>query len=199
LKKLWTHRCRAPAQQVNTFFLSTLFTQPSATYYILGGFGAVLQLWAFYNLIAFLRGAKVNKSRIFSSFHQNILKIVATLWAIKMVLQLLSSVPYFSNLAVTYLDFTIGYLHWTFLGVVTLSLFLFLDYFNLLNLNKKMFWLYFSGFILTEALIFYKAIVSWQETSLFSEYIVVLAIASLVILVAVLGVLSSGNRLKAKF
>ena len=184
---------------VFTFFLSTLFTQPSATYYILGGFGAVLQLWAFYNLIAFLRGAKVNKSRIFSSFHQNILKIVATLWAIKMVLQLLSSVPYFSNLAVTYLDFTIGYLHWTFLGVVTLSLFLFLDYFNLLNLNKKMFWLYFSGFILTEALIFYKAIVSWQETSLFSEYIVVLAIASLVILVAVLGVLSSGNRLKAKF
>ncbi|WP_282111959.1 hypothetical protein [Maribacter stanieri] len=181
-----------------SFFLSTLFTQPSALYYVFGGLGAVLQLWAFYNLVIFLREAKLNKERIFSLLHQNILTIVAILWAVKMVLQLLSSVPYFANLAVTYLDFTIGYLHWTFLGVVTLSLFLFLDYFKLLCLNKKMLWLYVFGFLLTEALIFYKAIVSWQESTLISEYIVILAIASLVILVAVIGILLSSYRLKTK-
>ena len=181
-----------------SFFLSTLFTQPSALYYVFGGLGAVLQLWAFYNLVIFLREAKLNKERIFSLLHQNILTIVAILWAVKMVLQLLSSVPYFANLAVTYLDFTIGYLHWTFLGVVTLSLFLFLDYFKLLCLNKKMLWLYVFGFLLTEALIFYKAIVSWQESTLISEYIVILAIASLVILVAVIGILLSSYRLETK-
>ncbi|SIR23421.1 hypothetical protein [Maribacter ulvicola] len=181
-----------------SFCLSTLFTQPSALYYVFGGLGAVLQLWAFYNLVVFLKVAKVNKGRMYSSLHQNILKIVAILWAVKMGLQLLSSLPYFANMAVVYLDFTIGYLHWTFLGVVTLSLFLFLDNFKLLSLNKKMLWLYVLGFLLTEALIFYKAIMSWQEGTLFPEYSVILAIASLVLLVAVLGILLSSNRLKIK-
>jgi len=172
-----------------TFFLSTLFTQPFAVFYVIGGLGALLQLWAFYVLMDFLIGIKLKKENLFSQFYHNSLLLVGVLLVVKMILQLLSSLPYFADLAVTYLDFTIGYLHWTFLGVVTISLVVFLDYFKLIQLNTKMFYVYVSGFVLTESLIFYKAIVSWQSTLLFSGFYLVLAFASLLILFAVLGFL----------
>jgi len=54
-----------------------------------------------------------------------------------MLLQLLTAFPYFANLAATFLDFTVGYLHWTFLGVVTIALFFLLDYFKLMRISCK--------------------------------------------------------------
>ena len=177
-----------------SFFLSTLFSHPSVVYYVFGGVGAVLQLYAFYVLWIFLLDVKLKLERLFSTFHQNILKTIGVLWGFKMILQTLSAMPYFADLAVTYLDFTIGYLHWTFLGVVTMSLFLFLDYFKLLQLGKKSFSLYILGFALTEALIFYKAIVAWQSTTLFSAYYLILAVASLLVLLALLGLLLSREK-----
>lgn len=182
---------------VLSFFLSTLFTQPSEFYYILGGVGAFLQLWAFYDLYTFMRIEWSSIKRHYSNFFINVIKAIGLLWVTKMILQLLSSIPYFANLATTYLDFTVGYLHLTFLGVVTISLFLFLDYFKLLFLKKKLFLIYVLGFVLTELLIFFKAIVSWQSTTLFSEYYFILAVASLLILVAVLGILIRNYRRKA--
>ncbi|MGS0525205.1 hypothetical protein ACU8V7_08510 [Zobellia nedashkovskayae] len=177
-----------------SFFLSTLFSHPSVIYYVFGGVGAVLQLYAFYVLWIFLLDVKLKLERLFSTFHQNILKTIGVLWGFKMILQTLSAMPYFADLAVTYLDFTIGYLHWTFLGVVTMSLFLFLDYFKLLQLGKKSFSLYILGFALTEALIFYKAIVAWQSATLFSAYYLILAVASLLVLLALLGLLLSREK-----
>ncbi|CAM4105551.1 hypothetical protein [Zobellia nedashkovskayae] len=177
-----------------SFFLSTLFSHPSVVYYVFGGVGAVLQLYAFYVLWIFLLDVKLKLERLFSTFHQNILKTIGVLWGFKMILQTLSAMPYFADLAVTYLDFTIGYLHWTFLGVVTMSLFLFLDYFKLLQLGKKSFSLYILGFALTEGLIFYKAIVAWQSATLFSAFYLILAVASLLVLLALLGLLLSREK-----
>ena len=178
-----------------SFLLSTLFTQPAVFYYILGGVGAFLQLWAFYDLFKFMSVEWTSIKRKFSNFFRNVIKAIGVLWLIKMILQLLSSIPYFANLATTYLDFTVGYLHLTFLGVVTISLFLFLDYFKLLILNKKLFLVYVFGFVLTELLIFFKAIVSWQSATLFSEYYLSLAVVSLLVLVSVLGILLSRFKL----
>ena len=180
-----------------TFFLSTLFTQPAVFYYILGGLGAFLQLWAFYDLYKFMRNEWTLIQSPFSNFFINTIKTIGVLGGIKMFLQLLSAIPYFANMATTYLDFTVGYLHLTFLGVVTISLFLFLDYFKLLILNKKLFLVYVFGFLLTELLIFFKAIVAWQSATLFSEYYFILAVTSLLVLVAVLGILIHNCRLKA--
>jgi hypothetical protein len=98
-----------------------------------------------------------------------------------MGLQLLTSIPYFAHLASTYLDLTIGYLHWTFLGVVTIGLFLFLDYFKIMEISRNAYSIYLIGFLLTEALIFYKGISAWHNFVIFKGYFEVLAIASLLI------------------
>src|SRR5690606_27007916 len=64
----------------------------------------------------------------------------------------------------------IGYLHLVFLGIVSICLFAFLKHFRLLRLPKILFWIYFTGFILSEALIFYKGLSQWQGLPFFSDY-----------------------------
>lgn len=164
-----------------TFFLSTLFAKPSLILNVLGGVGAILQLFALVVLFSFLTRSKVQCISILSKFQYHLLKTVGLLLILKMALQLLTAFPYFANLAAVYLDFTIGYLHGAFLGVVSISLFLFFDFFKLMRISKKGYWLYLLGFVITEVLIFFKGIASWLRLSLFDGYFEVLAVGSLLI------------------
>ncbi|WP_249356310.1 hypothetical protein [Maribacter sp. ACAM166] len=164
-----------------SFFLSTLFTHPPIILNILGAIGAILQLTAFGFLIK-LTVRLIEKQKIFfSSLQIGMLKSIAFIFFIKMALQLLTALPYFANLSITYLDFTIGYLHWTFLGAITISLFFLLDYFRLLKISTKGYYIYVFGFVLTEILIFYKGVAGWQGFSLFENYYDTLAIGSALI------------------
>ncbi len=163
---------------VLSFSLSTLWTEPHIFLYVIGGLGAILQIMAFGILV--LLGIR-NKEKLFqilTPLQKNLLFTVAVLVGIKILLQLLTAFPYFSDLAASIIDFTIGYLHWTFLGVVTIGLLLFLDYFKLLQLSRRAYSLYLLGFLLTEFLIFTKGIIAWQRLSLFNVYFEALAISS---------------------
>lgn len=162
-------------------FLSTLFANPPVILNFLGGIGGVLQLVALGILLKIHTTQKEKIDTLFSSFHKGLYKTVAVLILVKMILQLLTAFPYFTNLAATLLDFTIGYLHWTFLGVVSIGLFLFLDYFKLMQVSKKFYLLYFLGFALTEVLIFYKGVTAWLNLVLFDKYFEALAVVSFII------------------
>lgn len=177
-----------------SFFLSTLFASPSILFNVLGGVGALLQFFAFGILAMALAGPKEKSNPIFSPFQKGLAKTVMVLLGIKMLLQLLTALPYFANLAATVLDFTIGYLHWTFLGVVTISLFLFFDYFKLMEISKKGYVLYWIGFLVTEVLIFYKGIIVWQNFSLFEGYFDVLALGSSLIPLSLVFMLISNGK-----
>ncbi len=167
-----------------TFFLSTLWTKPSLGLYVLGGLGAIAQLYALLYLWALTKNgiAQLHLSNL-----QNLLvRTVVILIGIKMLLQLITALPYFAQMAATYLDFTIGYLHLTFLGVISFGLFFFMDYFGLIQMSKKSYLLYFFGFILTECLIFYKGFAAWQGWDVFSGYTSILALCSLLVLLGIL-------------
>ena len=164
-----------------SFLLSTLFTDPSIIVNVLGGIGALLQLLGLVFLIKMFNKVNGMSSILFSSFQKRLLRLIVVLLSFKMILQLLTAIPYFADLAATILDFTIGYLHWTFLGVVSISLFLFVDYFKILKIQKNAFSVYLIGFIVMEALIFYKGLAAWQGFNLFNGYFDVLAIGSFLI------------------
>ena len=181
---------------IATFFLSTLFTKPPIILYILGGIGAIFQLYSLFLIVNYLKQNSKKISALFSSFQLLLLKTVGFLLVLKMTLQLLTALPYFANLAVTILDFTIGYLHWTFLGVVTITLFLFLDYFRMIKIPKKAYYIYLSGFLLTEALIFYKGFIIWQSLPLPHTYFKLLALASLLIVIAILYIFATSFFIK---
>lgn len=171
---------------VLTFFLSVLFTKPDTFLYLISGLGTLLQLWAFAMLFKINKELNKSWNTILSRFEFGLFKILAFLFAVKLILQLLTALPYFANLATTVLDFTIGYLHWTFLGLITIALFLFLHYYKLILIPKNAFRLYLFGFVATEGIIFYKGIASWLRFPLFDGYFVVLAMASATIPIALI-------------
>jgi hypothetical protein len=174
---------------VLSFFLSTLFAKPSMFVYVLGGVGTVFQLFALILLVRFLFPHRTRLKSILSKWQWNALKTVFVLLLVKMILQWLTAFPYFANLAARVLDFTIGYLHWTFLGVVTIALFFFLDYFRVLPISRKAYGFYFIGFGVTETLIFYKGLAAWQSFSIFEGYFETLAIGSLLIPLSLIAML----------
>jgi len=177
---------------VLTFFLSTLWTEPPLVLYILAGLGALVQLYAF----AYLWGTV--KSRLpalkFSNLQYNFLKLVIGLLVVKIVLQLLTAFPYFATLATTYLDFTIGYLHLTFLGVVSIGMFFFMDLFGLFRISKKGFYGYLLGFIVSELLLFYKGFSAWQQWNPLPTHTEILAISTLCISMGLLIIWTKHQR-----
>lgn len=183
------------AAVILSFFLSVLFTEPHWSLYVLGGAGAVLQLTAFLKFWKII--SPLWEQLQFSSFLILLLKIAGLLLLVKLLLQLFSAIPYFANLAFNFPDFVIGYLHWVFLGVVSIPLFVFLMRFGLLKLPKLLFWLYFTAFVATEALIFYKGTVTWLELPLLPDYFRILAYTS-VFLPLSIGVLLSKNLLRKR-
>lgn len=181
-----------------SLFLSTLFANPPVILNFLGGIGGVLQLVALRILVKIYAVQKEKIPAVFSSFQEGIFNTVAALILFKMILQLLSAFSYCANLAATVLDFIIGYLHLTFLGVVTLGLFLFLDYFKLIRISRKAYYLYFLGFLGTEGLIFYKGIVAWQNFRLLDVHYVALTLSSLLIVLSLVIVLKGNLKTSNK-
>ena len=105
-------------------------------------------------------------------------KIAGILFLGKLVMQLLTATPYFADLAFRIPDFVIGYLHWTFLGIISPFLFAFLSHLNLIKISKTFVYIYLCGFVLSEMLIFYKAISIWLSLSILNGYLQLLATVS---------------------
>ncbi|MEN8800262.1 MAG: hypothetical protein ABF293_13485 [Flavobacteriaceae bacterium] len=167
-----------------SFFLSALFAKPPLFLYLIGGTGAVLQLLAFGILLKGLTKSPKSWDRIFGPFQKLLFKTVLVLLMIKLLLQLTTAFPYFADLAATYLDFTIGYLHWTFLGVITIGLFLMLDVFGLIKFSRAMMRIYILGFVSSELLIFYRGISAWLNLTAFQGHAPALLLSSLLMVIA---------------
>jgi len=180
-----------------SFFLSILWTAPPVIFYILASLGAALQLLAFLSFFRILQKLWPDLKIIFSPIVQNLLKFSGLLLLIKIGFQVISAIPYFANLAFQYQDFVIGYLHWTFLGVVSLSLFAFLEHFKLVRLNWLVLTLYLTGFIFSEILIFYKAISLWLRWPRFTEQPLLLVLISVLIPLSII-VLLAKNLILSK-
>ncbi|NJW52375.1 hypothetical protein [Salinimicrobium oceani] len=192
-RQFWSFFWQINAAVILSFFLSVLWTAPHWSFYLLGAMGAVLQVSSFLKLYHIL--SPLWKSFPLKPFFKLLLKLCGLLLIVKILLQALSAVPFFADLVFNFPDLVIGYLHWVFLGVVSIPLFIFLSRFNLLQFPKGIFWIYFGAFIMTEVLIFYKGIVSYLELPLFPTYFKVLAYSSLLLPLTV-GILFFNNFLK---
>ena len=175
---------------VLTFFISILWTKPHVIFNFIGGFGSILQLIAFTFLIHLIKPFSKKLKSTISPFLLGMTKVVILFLTLKMILQLLGSIFYFSTVIANHIEFAIGYLHWNFLGIVSVSLFGLLHYFNLIRLPKTGYKFYLIGFVLTEILIFYKGFVHWFKLSLFEHYYTLLAIVSFTLFLGVLIIFS---------
>ena len=179
-----------------TFSLSVLWTKPSFLFFIVGGLGSIVQIIAVVTLAKYSTSKKATLKQLFSNFQFKLLIAISALLLIKMMLQLITSIPYFANLAATYVDFTIGYLHLTFLGVVTLSIFFLMDFYKLLRIPRVGYVVYLTGFIVTEIMIFYKGLAGLFSLQINDGYFLTLTLGSLLIPVSIILILC--NNIKAK-
>ncbi len=180
-----------------TFFLSVLWTKPHFIYYLLAGAGAIVQVWAFFHLFRILKKRAGELKKIFSPFTGFLLKLTAVLLLAKILMQLLSGIPFFADLAFRYNDFVIGYLHWVFLGVVSIALFAFQKATNLLKVSSPVFGIYFTGFILSEILLFYRGSALWLRLPFFGDHFTTLLIVSSLLPISV-GIILFRNTLTNK-
>ena len=153
-----------------TLFLSALWVKPPMIFYFLGGTGAIFQLIGFWYLFRILKRNWPQLKEKLSPFVALLLKIAGFFMVAKILMQLSTGFSYFADLSFRFPDFIIGYLHLVFLGIVSICLFAFLKHFRLIRLPKILFWIYFTGFILSEALIFYKGLAQWLGLPFFSDY-----------------------------
>ncbi len=173
---------------VATFGLSLLWMKPPIWIYWVSGLGAVMQILAMGTFIGQLfRFGKVLKKRSQKKFRV-LLKIVGLLFLFKLLFQLLGAFPYWATAISSNIDLIIGYLHWTFLGVVSMALLAFLYHFGFIRLTRRSAMIYLFGFALTEGLIFYKGLVVWSKAPLVDHYFWYLAMASGVLLIAIAGI-----------
>ncbi len=161
-----------------TFFLSVLWTEPHFSYYLLAGAGAVFQVWAFFNLFRMLKERSSRLQKVFSPFTGFLLKLAAVFLVVKILMQLISAIPYFADLAFRYNDFVIGYLHWVFLGVISIALFAFLKATGLMRISRFVFGIYLTGFILSEILLFYRGSSLWLRLPFFEDHFITLLVVS---------------------
>ncbi|MCL6218967.1 hypothetical protein [Zunongwangia pacifica] len=182
---------------VFSFFLSVLWLKPPAIFYWLAALGAMLQVAAFFEFFYIIKKIWKYLQDQLTVISALLLKISAGCLSIKILLQLFSALPFFAELSFKYTDFVIGYLHWTFLGVISLALFGFLNHFNFIKINRGQFWLYVTGFILSEGLIFYKGVFLWMRWGLLNNYFEILVGISALIPVSIGIILFQNLKRKA--
>ena len=140
---------------VPTYFLSVLWLKIPTYLYWVGAFGGVLQLLIIVYLISLLK--KI------ISLQFNLSPITKLLWGLacislllKILLQSLSAVPYLAQFAFSYRPIVIGYLHLSFLGIIS---FFIIGYFNevlketSLRLNKFGVWIFVFGVVFQEIIL----------------------------------------------
>lgn len=141
-----------------TFFLSILFIEPHGIFYVISIAGGALQLMSLFYVKEAIPDLKTKIKKIFSHLEITVLKWVSILLLIKFIMQFFAGFKPVADLITNYKNLTIGFLHWTFLGVITLFLFVLLSYFKVIKINKAVIYFYVLGFALTEALIFWRPI-----------------------------------------
>lgn len=168
-----------------TFFISILWMRPPLVLYILAIAGGALQILAFIILFKeiFSSGREIlenlpRKTKL-------ILKVAGLSLGVKLVAQFAGSFPQAIDIISRNNDFVISYIHWMFLGVVSISIFAFLNYYRLLRISVPIFVIYLVGFLLTEALIFYRGVTNWWSTPPLPNISFLIANASIIVLVAV--------------
>lgn len=175
-----------------SFLLSTLWADPPMAFHLLGALGALLQIVALGWLLRWF--AKQSVPPGFGPFLKHLAVVALVLLGAKVMVQLLSALPWATRMAVSFPDLIIAYLHGIFLGVLSLLLLVLLAYWGGLKLGRAWMALYLAGFAVTEGLLVYRGLCGWLELRPFRGTSLAIWAGSFLLLAAVAGVWMQNSR-----
>ena len=186
---------------IPTFILSILWSNNYSFYNILGGLGAVLQIFSLYYLYLIFKQLKLKNH--FNSIIRIILFIVLVSYILKVIMQLISAFPYFVNLSLMLKPyFIIGYLHLFTLGFMSLfiiAIIILLKGFKIqLKVSKIGIIILLIGIILSEIVLFTQGFSIWFGFGLLPYYSHWLMLVSTFILIGLVVFLVSQRNIKVK-
>lgn len=173
-----------------TFFLSLLWMKPHWSFYLLALIGGIFQLIAFGLLFRVIYAKALSVFNSFPSLFRFSIKVVIFLLFVKLIAQLLGSFPVIAETVFSNLDMIISYIHWVFLGIVSILLLAFFNYFELIRLSRFQLYFYLTGFLLTELLIFLRGLASITGTGTLASIHLLISLASLMLFLAIAFILA---------
>ena len=168
-----------------TFFLSLLWMKPHWTVYLLALAGGVMQLIAFGVFFRAIYSKALSIFKALPGLFRFSFRMVILLFFVKLTAQIFGAFPVVAHIIFTNLDMIISYIHWVFLGIVSVSLFTFLDHAGLLKITKMQLCLYLIGFFLTEFLIFSRGLATVAGIGPIPSIHLLISLASIIIFVAI--------------
>lgn len=154
---------------IPSYFLSVLWLPMSLTMYILIILSAFAQLIAWMILIKFVFKQYSILQSILSKNSKWILALSAIALSIKLLLQLLSTIPSLSQISFGFRPIVIGYLHLVLLGVISLFIIGYILSNDLIKTNHfihKGLLLFVAGIIVNELLLMLQGIMSMGYVSI---------------------------------
>lgn len=168
-----------------TFLISILWIKIHKTINIFAGLGGLFQIIAFIIILKEIVKQKDNINTVFSSLLIFIFKTILFFFAIKLLMQFWGAFPYFSNALSHNIDFIIGYIHWVFLGIVSITILSFMDFLKMIKLTITSSIIYLLGFVFTEALLFYRGFCSSKNIETINNYNYFLLSSSILFLISI--------------
>jgi hypothetical protein len=110
-----------------TFLLSILWLKLPRSLYLLANISGILQLLVLFYFIRLFPAVKKNIPRKITGTSRFLWKMAAIAFILKIILQTFSIIPFFSSYAFGFRPIVIGYLHLSFLGIIS---FFILGYIN---------------------------------------------------------------------
>ena len=143
------------------YFSNTLWAKPGFIFNLLALIGGAAEIGAFFTLLLIFKRYYKYLQHWISALSYGVLNAVFFTFMLKAVLQFMGSFQYYADLSYQIRDFIIGYLHLIMLGIFTPFLLILAKELDFISLSKKAFLIFYSGFLLTETLLFMRAIFNW--------------------------------------
>ncbi len=143
------------------YITNTLWTRPPLYFNFLALLSVALEAWGLWLIWRRIRpyGRALSDSRL----QKELLILIGTGLAGKVIFQFMASCPYFSHLAYTIRDFIIGYLHWVFLGTYSVFLLYWMDKEKIFRLDRRAFRMFFAGYAWMIFFIFIRGTLMWLK------------------------------------
>ena len=142
------------------YFLSALWLTLPTIIFLLVIASALIQIIA-WSFLVYCIWIKRTSFYNISSFSKNLFKLSALALTLKLLLQIISTIPSLSQLAFGFRPVVIGYLHLVLLGVITISILSYALIYEIKNINtvfKTGVFIFVTGIIINEVLLMMQGI-----------------------------------------